>query len=79
MKQRGMGAVCAISLGDACSFSKAGGEAPAPDERPNAIRAVLVDARITDFPNAARQLFSPYVLPIATFLAAPATPPPEGR
>jgi hypothetical protein len=79
MKQRGMGAVCAISRADACSLGAPGGEAPAPDERPYTIRAVLVDERSTDFPDPARQLFSPYVLLSAAFLAAPATPPPEGR
>jgi hypothetical protein len=79
MKQRGMGAVCSISRGDSCSMSKAGGEAPAPVERPCALRAVLVEARATAFPSVARQVFLPYVLVSATFVAVPATPPPEGH
>lgn len=79
MKQRGMAAVCAISRGDACSLSQPGGEAPAPDERPYTIRGVLPGERATDCPSAARRIFSPYLLVSAAFLAAPATPPPEGR
>jgi hypothetical protein len=79
MKQRGMGAVCSIARADACSISKADHDAPAPNERPYAIRAVLVDAGHMSIPHPGRRTFSPYVLAIAAFLAAPVTPPPERR